>query len=259
MAPAQPHHPLRRISTGSLSSLARSTDRATSSPSGLDFLQPALTELADEAATLAHNVQQMNELHDALGTFNESFAAYLYALKMNAFCVEWPQAPDENSFARLPKLSGELCHSSANRSAPPPKVAATIPDSPTPTSVPSQVASHQSHAGDLTYATAFSNATQDEIQPPAPVTRARGSGIARGRGRGANATAAAGQRKRREAQIAMLVDKLPLEYRGQDPVSLGSLWSLTNPQVASTAMEKVIMKLMTVPDGLSSKLTFRQY
>jgi DASH complex subunit DAM1 len=110
MAPAQPHHPLRRISTGSLSSLARSTDRSTFSPSGLDFLQPALTELADEAATLAHNVQQMNELHDALGTFNESFAAYLYALKMNAFCVEWPQAPDENSFARLPKLSGELAY-----------------------------------------------------------------------------------------------------------------------------------------------------
>jgi hypothetical protein len=72
----------------------------------------------------------------------------------------------------------------------------------------------------MTYATAFSNTTQDEILPPAPATRARGSGIARGRGRGANAAAAAGQRKRREAQIAMLVDKLPLEYRGQDPVSL---------------------------------------
>lgn len=89
---APPHHPLRRISTGSLSSLARSTDKNTSSPSGLEFLQPAMTDLADEAATLAANTTQMTTLHDALGTFNEAFAAYLYALKMNAFCVEWPEA-----------------------------------------------------------------------------------------------------------------------------------------------------------------------
>jgi DASH complex subunit DAM1 len=33
----------------------------------------------------------MTQLHDALGTFNESFAAYMYAMKMNAFCVEWPE------------------------------------------------------------------------------------------------------------------------------------------------------------------------
>ena len=84
-------HPLRRPSTGSLSSLARSTDRNTTSPSGLDFLQPALSELNDEASTLASNISQLTELHDALGTFNESFAGYLYALKMNAFCVEWTQ------------------------------------------------------------------------------------------------------------------------------------------------------------------------
>lgn len=86
-----PPHPLRRVSTGSLSSLARSQDRSHASPSGLDFLTPALTELADEAATLAANTQKLNELHEALGTFNEAFAGWLYALKMNAFCVEWPQ------------------------------------------------------------------------------------------------------------------------------------------------------------------------
>lgn len=87
-----PPHPLRRVSTGSLSALARSQDRAPhTSPSGLDFLAPALTELADEAATLAANTQKLNELHDALGTFNEAFAGWLYALKMNAFCVEWPE------------------------------------------------------------------------------------------------------------------------------------------------------------------------
>jgi DASH complex subunit DAM1 len=85
-----PSHPLRRISTGSLSSLARSTDR-THAPSDLDFLEPAITELVDEAATLASNVQRLNALHEALGTFNEGFSAYMYAIKMNAFSMAWPE------------------------------------------------------------------------------------------------------------------------------------------------------------------------
>ena len=49
-----------------------------------------MTELADEAATLSSNVGMLNDLHHSLGLFNESFAGWLYALKMNAFCVEWP-------------------------------------------------------------------------------------------------------------------------------------------------------------------------
>jgi hypothetical protein len=40
---------------------------------------------------LAINVDKLNEMHDALGTFNEAFAGYMYALKMNAFCVEWDE------------------------------------------------------------------------------------------------------------------------------------------------------------------------
>lgn len=95
-----PSHPLRRLSTGSLSSLHRSQDRHHASPSGLDFLSPAFQALNDEAAMLEKNVQQLNELHDALGTFNESFAGWLYALKMNAFCVEWPQASRCFAFAQ---------------------------------------------------------------------------------------------------------------------------------------------------------------
>jgi DASH complex subunit DAM1 len=48
-------------------------------------------DLSDEAAALASHVQAMNRLHDSLGTFNEAFAGYLYALRMNAFCVEWTE------------------------------------------------------------------------------------------------------------------------------------------------------------------------
>jgi DASH complex subunit DAM1 len=87
-------HPLRRISTGSLSNLARSQEghpSSSASPSGLDFLTGPLLDLSDEAASLASNVQAMNRLHESLGTFNEAFAGYLYALRMNAFCVEWTE------------------------------------------------------------------------------------------------------------------------------------------------------------------------
>lgn len=87
-------HPLRRISTGSLSNLARSQEghpTSHTSPSGLEFLTGPMFDLSDEAAALASHVQAMNRLHDSLGTFNEAFAGYLYALRMNAFCVEWTE------------------------------------------------------------------------------------------------------------------------------------------------------------------------
>jgi len=61
--------------------------------------------LNDEASTLATNISHLTELHDALGTFNESFAGYLYALKMNAFCVEWDQVNDDQPELRA-KLIG---------------------------------------------------------------------------------------------------------------------------------------------------------
>nr|XP_019009213.1 DASH complex subunit DAM1 [Kwoniella pini CBS 10737]OCF47994.1 DASH complex subunit DAM1 [Kwoniella pini CBS 10737] len=147
-----PPHPLRRISTGSLSSLARSTDRNTSSASGLDHLTGAMVELSDEMATLSSNVQQMTALHDALGTFNEAFAGYLYALKMNAFCVEWPQAPNEQSFSRLEALE-----------VPEPiPIASTSTLPPTPVSAPSRASTNPA---DMTYATQYSY-TEDEPAPP---------------------------------------------------------------------------------------------
>jgi DASH complex subunit DAM1 len=57
----------------------------------LEFLTGPMFDLSDEAAALASHVQAMNRLHDSLGTFNEAFAGYLYALRMNAFCVEWTE------------------------------------------------------------------------------------------------------------------------------------------------------------------------
>ncbi|ORY34846.1 DASH complex subunit Dam1-domain-containing protein [Naematelia encephala] len=219
-----PPHPLRRISTGSLSSLARSQDRAPQSSSGLDFLAPALTELADEAATLAANVQHLNELHDALGTFNESFAGWLLALKMNAFCVEWPLGPNEVSFLRAPTLA-----------PPPPPVLSilhnpnTIPSSPTPGQTQSD------HPGDMTYATSYSNSTEDQPLPPKKVGTGPGLGVKKGIMKKPPA-----ERKKRELAVSAIIDTLPLEYRGSQPS-------------ARLAMEKIINKLMDNPSGLPIK------
>ena len=33
----------------------------------------------------------LNKLSDSLDAFNEGFASYLFVLKMNTLCVEWPE------------------------------------------------------------------------------------------------------------------------------------------------------------------------
>lgn len=88
MPPAPHRTPLRRISQGSLSALARSGTYPPG-PTGLEFLEPAMEDLADEAATLHSNLEGLNKLGEALEGFNEAFAAHLYAMRMNAFCVAW--------------------------------------------------------------------------------------------------------------------------------------------------------------------------
>ncbi|WWC95501.1 hypothetical protein V866_002365 [Kwoniella sp. B9012] len=227
-----PPHPLRRVSTGSLSSLARSTDRSTSSPSGLDHLTGAMVDLSDEVATLSSNIQQMTALHDALGTFNEAFAGYLYALKMNAFCVEWPQAPNEQSFSRMESLQEPEPIPQATTSAQP----------PTPISAPSRTASSANPA-DMTYATAYSYSEDDPVPPARIKAKTAATGLRKPSGGVAakkTAGAAAAARKKRELEVSGIIDTLPLEYRGGEPVE-------------RMRMEKVIMKLMDHPEGIPLK------
>lgn len=37
------------------------------------------------------NMDGLNEIVDSLDSFNEAFASYLYVMKMNTLCVEWPE------------------------------------------------------------------------------------------------------------------------------------------------------------------------
>ncbi|RSH88061.1 uncharacterized protein EHS24_000588 [Apiotrichum porosum] len=250
-----PSHPLRRISTGSLSGLARSTDRSTKSAAELDFLAPALTELADEAATLAANMQRVGQLHDALGTFNEGFSAYLYAMKMNAFCIEWDEAPDPSSWARKEELerleartavasgSGNVLASSSSSAT----RASNAP--PTPGREPS---SPGGYAGDMTYATVYDD---EQSRRTTTAAKARPGAAAGPSGAGAGgrpsalkkptATTAAAKKaalaakKKRDIEVSRIIDtQLPLEYRGGD-------------MDARLGMEKVIGRLMDSEEGLA--------
>src|SRR5882762_7848706 len=89
-APTPHRTPLRRVSQGSLFALSRSGAHADA-PHGLGFLEPALAELADEADALHTNIDGLRALADALQTFNEAFASWLYVMNMNALTVDWPQ------------------------------------------------------------------------------------------------------------------------------------------------------------------------
>ena len=50
-----------------------------------------MTEFCDEIDTLQSNLESMKRLSDSLGSFNESFASWLYIMNMNALTVDWPQ------------------------------------------------------------------------------------------------------------------------------------------------------------------------
>ena len=88
--PRRTSTPIRVLSGSTLSSHAGRSQRPTVTP--LTFLEDeALPILAEETAALHANLADMADIHQSLSTFNESFAAVLYGIKMNAFCVEWPE------------------------------------------------------------------------------------------------------------------------------------------------------------------------
>lgn len=51
-------------------------------------------------ADLEANFMHLQLMYESLSRFNESFAAFLYGMNMNAFCADFPEAPIPESFAR---------------------------------------------------------------------------------------------------------------------------------------------------------------
>lgn len=58
-------------------------------------------------ADLEANLLHMQLMHESLARFSENFASFLYGMNMNAFCVDFPEAPVAESFKRAEEGLGE--------------------------------------------------------------------------------------------------------------------------------------------------------
>ncbi|KAF2813744.1 uncharacterized protein BDZ99DRAFT_409770 [Mytilinidion resinicola] len=117
--PSRSQTPLR---PSSRSSLRESSQRAagpynTATP--LDALEPAFADLSDSMADLENNFMHLQLMHESLARFSESFAGFLYGMNMNAFCVDFPEAPVPESFKQAQKQAA--LNASFTMSGPPPR------------------------------------------------------------------------------------------------------------------------------------------
>ncbi|CAI6338489.1 unnamed protein product [Periconia digitata] len=167
---SRPTTPLRPSSRSSFrDSVSRARGPYTSSTNPLEDLQDQFAELSDAMADLEQNFVALQLMHESLSRFSESFAGFLYGMNMNAFCVDFPEAPIPESFAR-PQNNPDFS-SSVNRAEP--DVEATFLTTDT---------SFVENPPSSKVATKFQNpVTPAPAAKTAGATRGRG-GIPRGRG-----------------------------------------------------------------------------
>ncbi|ROW00186.1 hypothetical protein VSDG_03507 [Cytospora chrysosperma] len=96
---SRPTTPLRPSSRSSLRDSARGGS-AGENAFPLNAFEPAFAELSDAMADLEANMMHFQLMHESLARFSESFASFMYGLNMNAFCVDYPEAPIPESFRR---------------------------------------------------------------------------------------------------------------------------------------------------------------
>ncbi|KIW69092.1 hypothetical protein PV04_04987 [Phialophora macrospora] len=203
---SRPTTPLRASSRSSFrASTALPNDTI---PAGLDHLEPQFAELSDSMADLEANLMHLQLMHESLSRFGESFASFLYGLNMNAFVVDFPEAPIPESIKRWQRRQQGLDEHST-----------TMPDSSaTGTTQPEGTAGDATFMtnADVSFASLKATPRRKTVVPPVtpgttstvqqsrlpgarrggvPAGRggrgdggarvARGSGLPRGRGRGA--------------------------------------------------------------------------
>ncbi len=100
------------LANTSISASARASQQGgPHAPTPLESLEPAFAELSDGMADLEANFMHLQLMHESLARFSESFAAFLYGMGMNAFCVDFPEAPVPESFKRAAKHSHYMSES----------------------------------------------------------------------------------------------------------------------------------------------------
>ncbi|KAH9861939.1 hypothetical protein IAQ61_010140 [Plenodomus lingam] len=122
---SRPTTPLRASSRSSLRESSQRGRAASTSGNALEGLQDGFAELSDAMADLEQNFMQLQLMHESLARFSESFAGFLYGMNMNAFCVDFPEAPIAESFKR-PQNHAHLASTHFSRSQGPDDMEATF-------------------------------------------------------------------------------------------------------------------------------------
>ncbi|CDU25736.1 uncharacterized protein SPSC_05907 [Sporisorium scitamineum] len=229
-----PTTPLRRISRGSLNALSHSASKQLSAgATPLSFLQGAMTDLAEEVGVLQLNLENIEAVHESLHSFNENFAMYIYGLKMNAYCVEWPEAPLHDNFERAEKRIAQQAQQYAAQ-----QHLDVAQQQPYLQQQQQQQQQMYNPAADQTYVTTDDESIyRNEAPIAAPAAKpalksalkkpsnAAAAGAAPAKKPATTAAAAStstaakpkmtlAQKKKREAYTDEIIETLPLEYRG---------------------------------------------
>ncbi|KAG9192240.1 dash complex component protein [Alternaria panax] len=162
---SRPTTPLRASSRSSLRDSSQRGRAASASGNALEGLQDGFAELSDAMADLEQNFLQLQLMHESLARFSESFAGFLYGMNMNAFCVDFPEAPVQESFKR-PQNQPDQGAANLNRSQGPEDMEATFLTTDT---------SFVDNPPSSKIASKFQN-------PQTPAPAARTTGVPRGRG-----------------------------------------------------------------------------
>ncbi|THH06007.1 hypothetical protein EW145_g4384 [Phellinidium pouzarii] len=257
--PHQQRTPLRRLSQGSLRALSRS-GTFPDAPVGLGFLEPAMEELADEAETLHGNLAGLHALSGSLQAFNESFASYLYVMEMNALTTDWPQAPMDVSY--------DLARKRAEDDARTAQAALLAAAEAAAVAEKTAAEEAQAEANETTIGNASSSHTQGPgSKIPIGILKNTSSGLPKKKGKPKMNPK---ERRERSLMIEKVVSNLPLEFRGQDPVSAvhysqNAYYSKLARTLTSIIqnlrrnVEYVIELMMDNPNGLESALQDKEF
>ncbi|CAD6885865.1 unnamed protein product [Tilletia controversa] len=197
----------------------------SSAESPLAFMTAAMADLSHETSILQSNLEAVNSIHEALGVFGENFSMYLYGLKMNAFCVEWAEAPTEENFERADETQDLLRAQREQQSSILSGVSYSTFAAPQDTgsvsfdggSVPGSVSQEFEEPS----AEPARRTSTGAASPRAPAAGTKGSASsATGGGTAVKKPGqiTVGQKKQRLKFAADIIETLPLEYRsGRDP------------------------------------------
>ncbi|KAJ7935451.1 hypothetical protein B0H13DRAFT_2226901 [Mycena leptocephala] len=226
-----PRTPLRRVSQGSL--FAVSTSDPDAQFSGVDFLDAAISEFADETETLQANVESMKNLSESLATFNESFASWLYVMNMNALTTDWPQAPTDASFELAKRRAGMSVQYEINlRSMQQAKAAAAAAREAELTKTMEQTDMDITYGGLTT-----TNATNASAPSKSGVKKKPGK-----------PKLTAKEKKERSFEIEKVISCLPLEFRGSDPNLRRNMEGVIEGLLNAPAQTAKLTDLIVPPD-----------